>query len=137
MQCNTNYTADKSNLKFINLNVLKTYKKIFKKKVILGLSDHTHGHASVLGAIALGARVIEKHFTLSNKLVGPDHKFSMNPLTWKEMIETARELEMTLGNNQKKVEKNEFQTVIVQRRSMHLIKDYKKGEEINIKDVFP
>ena len=137
MQCNTNYTADKSNLKFINLNVLKTYKKIFKKKVILGLSDHTHGHASVLGAIALGARVIEKHFTLSNKFVGPDHKFSMNPLTWKEMIETARELEMTLGNNQKKVEKNEFQTVIVQRRSMHLIKDYKKGEVINIKDVFP
>ena len=57
MQCNTNYTASKENFKFINLNVLKLYNKKFKS--ILGLSDHTLGHETVLGAIALGARMIE------------------------------------------------------------------------------
>ena len=136
MQCNTNYSASKNNLKYINLNVLKTYKKNFKD-VILGLSDHTHGHASVLGAIALGARVIEKHFTLSNNRVGPDHKFSMTPSTWKEMVQTARELELTLGKFEKKIEKNEFETVILQRRSLHLMRDYFKGERIDKKDIFP
>ena len=74
MQCNTNYTGKIENLKFINLNVLKQFKKIFPK-AILGLSDHTPGHSTVLGAITLGARVIEKHFTYSNKVDGPDHFF--------------------------------------------------------------
>ena len=82
MQCNTNYTGDDNNLDFINLNVLKNFKKQFPK-VILGLSDHTFGHASVLGAISMGARVIEKHYTLDNNLEGPDHYFSMNQKTWK------------------------------------------------------
>ena len=67
MQCNTNYTASNENNKFLNLNVLKLYKKIFKDTVILGLSDHTFGHNSVLGAVAMGARVIEKHFTTDKK----------------------------------------------------------------------
>ena len=78
MQCNTNYTADKKNYKYINLNVLNQYKKIFKDKVIYGLSDHTFGSETVLGAISLGARVIEKHFTDDNLREGPDHKFSFN-----------------------------------------------------------
>ena len=65
MQCNTNYTAKKENFKYINLNVLKTYKSNFSN-VILGLSDHTHGHATVVGAVSLGARVFEKHFTDDN-----------------------------------------------------------------------
>ena len=76
MQCNTNYTASLDNFKYINLNVLNNYKKIFKD-AILGLSDHTPGHSTVLGSIALGARVIEKHFTLDNSLNGPDHKFAI------------------------------------------------------------
>ena len=97
MQCNTNYTADKKNFNYINLNVLKTYKKLFPN-VILGLSDHTHGHETVLGSIALGARVIEKHFTDNNNKLGPDHKFSMNPRTWKEMIEASRNLENSMGS---------------------------------------
>ena len=93
MQCNTNYTSSTDNYNYINLLALKQFKKIFKDKVILGLSDHTAGHASVLGSIALGARVIEKHFTDKNERIGPDHKFSMNPKTWKEMIKSSRELE--------------------------------------------
>ena len=74
MQCNTNYTGSIENFKFINLNVLKKYKKIFPK-AILGLSDHTPGHETVLGAVALGARAIEKHFTDNIKRKGPDHPF--------------------------------------------------------------
>ena len=100
MQCNTNYTGDENNLNYITLNVLKTYKKKFPN-IPLGLSDHTFGHSSVLGAISLGARVIEKHYTLNNNLNGPDHYFSMNPNTWKEMINRSRELENVLSRREK------------------------------------
>ena len=85
MQCNTNYTASIENYKYINLRVLNTYKELFPD-CVLGLSDHTYGHATVLGACALGARVFEKHFTDDNDRIGPDHKFSMTPKTWKEMV---------------------------------------------------
>ncbi len=134
MQCNTNYTGDENNLNYINLNVLKTYKKKFPN-IILGLSDHTFGHSSVLGAITLGARVIEKHYTLNNNLKGPDHYFSMNPSTWKEMINRSRELEKCLGVKEKKIEFNERSTVIIQRRSAHASRDIQKNEKINKKDI--
>lgn len=127
MQCNTNYTSDKSNYNYINLNVLKQYKKIFHKKIILGLSDHTFGHTTVLGAVTLGAKVIEKHFTDDNFRKGPDHYFSMNPITWKKMVEETRNLEASLGDGKKKVEKNEIQSSIVQRRGIKLEKNLKKG----------
>jgi len=105
MQCNTNYTNDEKNFKYINLNVIKELKLKFKKKIILGLSDHTRGHTTVLGAITLGARVIEKHFTDDNSRIGPDHKFSMNPRNWHEMIKESRRLEKALGDGLKKIEK--------------------------------
>ena len=134
MQCNTNYTADKKNFSFINLNVLKKYKKIFPK-AILGLSDHTHGNETVLGAVTLGARVIEKHFTDDNSRIGPDHKFSMNPLTWKKMVISTRNLEKALGNGFKTVEKNERETIIIQRRSIRVNENFQKGEKIKLKKV--
>ncbi len=115
MQCNTNYTADTMNYKYINLNVLKTYATLYPG-MILGLSDHTFGHATVLGAVAMGARVIEKHFTADNNQIGPDHLFSMNPKTWKDMVERTRELELALGNGIKEVENNEIETRVLQRR---------------------
>ena len=129
MQCNTNYTASSNNFKFINLKVLERYKKKFPK-VILGLSDHTHGHTTVLGSIAMGARVIEKHFTDNNNRIGPDHKFSMNPKTWKLMIDATRELEYSMGDGIKKVESNEKNTVILQRRSIRLKNNLIKNQKI-------
>ena len=126
MQCNTNYTNEQKNFNFINLNVLKTYKKKFKDKLILGLSDHTSGHSTVLGAVALGARVIEKHFTDNNSRNGPDHKFSMNFKTWKEMIRETRKLEQALGSGQKKIEINEIQSSKVQKRSFYCVKIFQK-----------
>jgi len=130
MQCNTNYTADSANHKFLNLKVLEQFKKKFKNKVILGLSDHTAGHNSVLGAVAMGARVVEKHFTDDNKRKGPDHKFSMNTKTWKVMVDETRMLENSLGDGYKKIEKNEQDAVIVQRRSIRAAKNLFKNEKI-------
>ena len=119
MQCNTNYTGSLENYHYINLNVLKNY-AIKYPSMLLGLSDHTQGHATVLGAVALGARVIEKHFTLDNSLKGPDHAFSMNPNSWKEMVERTRELELAMGDGCKRIEGNEQETVIVQRRAVRV-----------------
>jgi N-acetylneuraminate synthase len=134
MQCNTNYTASLDNFKYIQLNVLKTYANMFPN-LILGLSDHTPGHTTVLGAVALGARIIEKHFTDNNNLDGPDHKFAMNPKSWKEMVDRTRELEFSLGNGIKKIEENEMETAVLQRRSLHLTRDIKAGEIIKESDL--
>ncbi len=117
MQCNTNYTADQENFKYIQLNVLKSYRAMYPN-MVLGLSDHTLGHATVLGAVALGARIIEKHFTDDVKRSGPDHGFSMSLVEWRAMVDATRELENALGCGIKQVEENERETVILQRRSL-------------------
>lgn len=134
MQCNTNYTASLENFKYIQLNVLKTYRAMYPE-MVLGLSDHTPGHASVLGAVALGARMIEKHFTNDVNRVGPDHAFSMDPRTWREMVDRTRELENALGNGVKKVEDNESETVVLQRRSIRLVHDMTEGAVVQAKDL--
>ena len=134
MQCNTNYTGSLENFKYINLNVLKTYQKLYPD-IILGLSDHTPGHTTVLGAVTIGAKVIEKHFTDDNKRIGPDHGFAMNPKTWKEMIEKTRELELSFGDGIKRIEKNEEKTAIVQRRSLRAKRNIKAGEILYKKDL--
>ncbi len=127
MQCNTNYTAEDGNFDNIHLNVLKTYQAMFPE-LILGLSDHTHGHATVLGAVALGARVVEKHFTDDNNRVGPDHPFAMNPQTWADMVKATRQLERALGSGDKVVAENERETVIIQRRCLRAAREIKPGE---------
>ena len=136
MQCNTNYTASIENYKYINLRVLNTYRELFPD-CVLGLSDHTYGHATVLGACALGARVFEKHFTDDNDRIGPDHKFSMTPKTWKEMVDQTMLLYEALGDGEKKIEENEKDSSVVQRRAIYLTKDKKKGEVITKEDIFP
>lgn len=128
MQCNTNYTASPDNFDYINLRVLNTYQTMYPA-LIVGLSDHTHGHATVLGAVALGARVIEKHFTDDNRRVGPDHKFAMNPLTWMDMVERTRELERALGSADKFVCPNEQETVVIQRRCLRAARNIQAGEK--------
>jgi sialic acid synthase SpsE len=126
MQCNTNYTASLENFKFIQLNVLKVYRKMFPD-LVLGLSDHTPGLASTLGAVSLGARMIEKHFTDDTSRIGPDHKFSMNPTSWLDMVERTRELENALGCGIKKIEDNEKETVVIQRRAIRASTDLNAG----------
>jgi sialic acid synthase SpsE len=136
MQCNTNYTASLENFKYIQLNVLKTY-RIMYPDIVLGLSDHTPGHATVLGAVALGSRMVEKHFTDDINRVGPDHKFSMDPVSWREMVDRTRELEAALGVGIKQVEGNEVDTVVVQRRSLRAVARFKKGHVVSVGDFVP
>lgn len=126
LQCNTNYTGSVENFKFIQLNVLRAYREMYPG-IILGLSDHTPGHATVLGAVALGARIIEKHFTDDTNRPGPDHAFSMNPKAWREMVARTRELENSLGAGDKKIEGNEIETAVLQRRAIRLKTDLSQG----------
>ena len=127
LQCNTNYTASLENFDHIHLRVLEAYRALFPD-LVLGLSDHTHGHATVLGAVTLGARVIEKHFTDDTSRVGPDHPFSMTPASWREMVDRTRELERALGSADKRIAGNEQQTAIVQRRCLRAARDIQAGE---------
>ena len=126
LQCNTNYTGNMDNIKYVNLKVLQSF-ALHWPGMPLGLSDHTPGHASVLGAIALGARAIEKHFTDDTRRKGPDHGFAMDPRTWREMVDRSRELENALGDGIKRVEENEKDAAIVQRRSIRLKQDLAAG----------
>ncbi|HEY5579883.1 MAG TPA: N-acetylneuraminate synthase family protein [Rhodoferax sp.] len=136
MQCNTNYTGNIENFKHLNLRVLSCYKEMFPD-CVLGLSDHTPGHSAVLGAVALGARIVEKHFTDSNDRDGPDHKFSLTPSSWRVMVDSTRELDFALGNGIKRIELNERETAVVQRRSLCAVRDMQAGEVITAGDLIP
>lgn len=134
LQCNTNYTGSVENFRFIQLNVLRSYRLMFPD-MVLGLSDHTPGHATVLGAVALGARIVEKHLTDDTGRTGPDHAFSMDPRTWREMVDRTRELENALGTGVKRVEENEQQTAILQRRSICVARDLPAGHVLTRADL--
>lgn len=134
MQCNTNYTVARENYKHVNLNVLRTFAGMYPQ-VVLGLSDHTVGHAAVLGAIALGARVIEKHFTDDNCREGPDHAFAMNPALWKDMVDRAYELHDALGDGVKRIEENEQEAAVIQRRALRYARDMALGESLARQDL--
>ncbi|AVX06244.1 N-acetylneuraminate synthase (plasmid) [Maritalea myrionectae] len=133
-QCNTNYTGSLKNFRYVNLNVLRAFALRYPG-MVLGLSDHTPGHSAVLGAVTLGARVIEKHFTDDNSRIGPDHSFALNPVTWREMVHATRELELALGDGVKRFEDNESETVIVQRRSIRVKGDLPVGHILDADDL--
>ncbi len=134
MQCNTNYTGSLENFKYVNLKVLKTFSNLYPN-MPLGLSDHTPGHSVVLGAIAYGANVIEKHFTDDTNREGPDHHFAMNAKTWRSMVDASMDLFYALGDGVKRIEKNEEDTVIVQRRAVRAKEDIEIGQIITEQDL--
>ena len=134
MQCNTNYTGSAENFRYVNLNVLRTFASMYPQ-LVLGLSDHTPGHAAVLGAVVLGARAIEKHFTDDRGREGPDHAFSLDPAAWREMVDRTRELEYAMGDGKKIVEPNESETVVIQRRCLRAVRDLPAGTLIQESDL--
>ena len=134
LQCNTNYTADDNNYKHLNLRVINSFKENFPDALV-GLSDHMPGHIEVLGAVALGANVIEKHFTDDTEKKGPDHSFALNPNNFREMVENVRKLEAALGNGIKRLEANERDTVIVQRRALCVARDLPRGHTLRVNDL--
>ncbi len=137
LQCNTNYTASPENFKHINLNVLRTYAQRYGDGVILGLSDHTHGPATVIASIALGARVFEKHFTDDRGREGPDHRFSVIPSEWRDMVDRANEAFHALGDGLKKIEPNEEQTCVLQKRALRYTQPLKAGTILLREHLFP
>ncbi len=134
MQCNTNYTGDPDNLRHLNLAVLRAWAARYPDAV-LGLSDHTAGHVSVCAAVALGARVFEKHFTDDNDRPGPDHAFAMTPPTWRAMVDAARATDATLGDGVKRIEANERDAVVVQRRALRFARDLPAGHRLGADDL--
>lgn len=134
MQCNTNYEGSLENIHHVNLRVLNQYADLFPG-VTLGLSDHTPGHVTVLGAVALGARVVEKHFTDDTSLPGPDHGFSMDPTTWRAMVEDTRKLEAALGTGTKGIEDNETETIVLQRRCVRAARNIPTGHVFTREDL--
>ncbi len=134
MQCNTNYTGSADNVDYVNLRVLSQFAELFPNAV-LGLSDHTPGHVTTVGAIALGARVIEKHFTDDTTRDGPDHGFSLDPTTWRAMVDDSRRMEAALGSGVKGVEDNERKTEVLQRRCVRAARDLASGHVLTRDDL--
>jgi sialic acid synthase SpsE len=134
LQCNTNYTGSVEGFKHVHLRVLDSYRTAFPE-VVVGLSDHTPGIAAALGAVALGARVVEKHFTDDRSRTGPDHPFSLTPAEWRDMVDRTKELELALGRPQKDVAENERETHIIQRRCLRAARDLKAGTVLAHDDI--
>lgn len=134
MQCNTNYTGEANNRNYANVNVLKTFAKEFPDAV-LGLSDHTVDNYTVLAATALGACVIEKHFTDDRGRTGPDHAFSLDFKAWQNMVVETEILRNTLGDGTKKIELNELETAIIQRRALRYQTNLPLGHVLRLRDL--
>lgn len=130
LQCITNYP---SKIESANLRVLNTYRQAFG--VITGYSDHTPGDIIPICAVALGAKVIEKHFTLDKEAAGPDHPHSLNPEEFRRMVERIRLVETALGDGRKDVVPEESETVIVQRRGLYVVRDLEPGQSLREEDV--
>jgi len=123
LHCNTEYPTPYED---VNLNAMATIKRAFGVKV--GYSDHTLGIEVPIAAVALGAEVIEKHFTLDKNMKGPDHKASLEPSELKAMVNGIRKIEKALGDGIKKPSKSEQKNINVVRKSIVAIKPIKKGE---------
>lgn len=123
LHCTTEYPAPFDE---VNLRAMATMKAAFGLPV--GLSDHTPGIAAPIAAVALGARVIEKHFTLDKNLPGPDHKASLEPGELKAMVAAIRQVEVALGDGRKIPAPSEWKNRDIARKSLVAAKPIKKGE---------
>jgi len=131
MHCVTAYPAQPED---INLKVIQTLKDKFNLSV--GLSDHTSGIEISIAAVALGAELIEKHFTISRDLEGPDHKASVEPIELRQLVSSIRNVEIAMGNGIKCPVKDEEIIKTQVRKSIVSIKFIKKGEVITNENIF-
>ena len=135
LHCNTNYPTP---VKDVNLNVMKSIKEKFN--VDIGFSDHTMGIEVSLAAVALGATVIEKHFTMDRSLPGPDQKCSLEPNELKTLINSIRNIEKSIGSKNKTFSEAELKNKNIARKSIVAAKKIKKDEkftEVNITSKRP
>lgn len=125
LHCNTQYPTP---MKDVNLKAMHTIKHDFETAV--GYSDHTRGIEVPIAAVALGAEVIEKHFTLDRNMAGPDHKASLEPQELKAMVQAIRNIESALGTGIKQVSESERGNIAVARKSIVASTYIKKGETL-------
>ncbi len=130
LHCNTEYPTPQDD---INLNAMLEIKKRFKLDV--GYSDHSLGVQVPIIAAALGAKVIEKHFTISKKMAGPDHVASLNPKELISMVKAIRNTEVILGKKEKFVSKSEKKNISIARKSLFASRDIKKGEKFSLNNL--
>lgn len=130
LHCTTNYPCPYDE---VNLKAMLTLKDAFKLPV--GYSDHTLGIEVPISAVALGAQVIEKHFTLDKDMPGPDHKASLNPTELKSMVKAIRNIEIALGTGIKKPNKSEEEIENVVRKKLVASRDIEAGKIISEKDI--
>lgn len=123
LHCNTEYPTP---FQDVNLKAMDLLKNEFGVKI--GYSDHTEGIEVPIAAVALGASVIEKHFTLDKNMVGPDHKASLEPHELKKMVNAIRNIETALGSGEKIPSLSEKKNIEVARKSIVAKIDIKKGE---------
>ena len=123
LHCNTEYPTP---MKDVDLLAMLTIRDTFKLKV--GYSDHTLGIEIPVAAVALGASVIEKHFTLDRNMKGPDHRASLEPCELKTMVKAIRNVEIALGDGIKKISPSEFKNRLIARKSIIAARDIRKGE---------
>ena len=126
------YSVYPTNFEDANLRVMKTLRKAFGKAV--GFSDHSLGIALPIAATALGARVIEKHFTLDRSLIGPDHSYALEPNELIEMVRHIRNVEVAMGSNIKMMHSDESNWG--RREGIYAKKIIYKGQKITNNDVF-
>lgn len=130
LHCTTEYPTP---LEDVNLKAMITIRESFK--VNIGYSDHTPGIEVPIAALALGAKVIEKHFTLDKNLPGPDHKASLEPFELKEMVRTIRNIEKALGSGIKKPSNIEKKNIPIARKSIVASKNIQEGEVLTIDNL--
>jgi len=123
LHCTTEYPTPFND---VNLKAMLTIKDEFD--VQIGYSDHTKGIEIPIAAVALGATVIEKHFTLDRNMEGPDHKASLEPDEFKAMVEAIRHIELALGNGIKQPAESEKKNIDIARKSIIAKKHIKTGE---------
>lgn len=123
LHCNTEYPTPMMD---VNLRAMESIGKKFG--VSVGYSDHTLGIEVPIAAVAMGAKVIEKHFTLNRNMDGPDHKASLEPEELKTMVRSIRNIELALGSNEKKPSQSESRNKTIARKSIVALREIKKGE---------
>lgn len=123
LHCNTEYPTP---MEDVNLLAMQTMKDKFALKV--GYSDHTEGIEVPIAAVAMGAEIIEKHFTLDKNMEGPDHKASLEPDELKSMVKAIRNIELAMGNGVKKPSKSEKKNINIVRKFIVANRNIKKGE---------
>ncbi|MCM1992638.1 N-acetylneuraminate synthase [Oceanirhabdus seepicola] len=130
LHCNTEYPTP---MEDVNLSAMLTLKEELNKEV--GYSDHTLGIEVPIAAVSLGARVIEKHFTLDKSMIGPDHKASLEPTELKNMIQCIRNIEMAMGNGLKVTSKSELKNKGIARKSIVAAENIEAGEIFTEKNI--